>query len=267
MKELSLETPDLDTLEDWNEEALQEFGKQDWIGRLESSGEVHLLSGTRPIDGVNTDIVEPLLDNLRVLACFKDISIEEVFDLRHDEEYVDRLNRINNAFQENYWEMSSYLESIYNAVPSRDVSTVFFSAPVEIGNLNYNLAVVEEIEEAMREEDEFYVTGVELNVYSEDDDPEWLHQGLEDDLFFNLYFVYDGDKTAIREYNQITDKWGDSKKYSGIPGVVNIGKERPNAHFFDSEELSIHDSRLDDWLYDNLSPSLGARSRIKKRKY
>lgn len=266
MKELTLEDPGLEKVREWNQEATSSFHEGNWIGRPDSSLELHLLSGTRPIEAQSFDRLEPLLDDLTVLGCFKDVSIEDIFEMRHDEEYNQQLAQIDREYvEQGIWEMSSYLQSVYEAVPSREVSSEIFSEEAEVSNLRYNTAVVEEIEDSMRADGDFSVTGVEMNVYSEGADPLQVYDNLYHDLFFSIYFIYGEDKRAIREYNEITDEWGDTNQYSGVPGVVNVGKDRPYAFFFESEELSIDGSRVDAWLYDHLDSNLGVRSRVRNR--
>lgn len=266
MKSLSLEHPENQVIEDWNQRSMESFREDSWLGRPESSLELHLLSGTKPLDAASFGRLEPFLDNLRVLGCFKDISIEDMFELQHDEDYSHRLVEIDRAYaEEGNWEMSSYLESIYDAVPDRDVSLEFFSEEADIDNLSYNSAIVEEIEDSMREDKDFSITGIELNAYNEGSDAENVYNGLENSLFFDIYFLYGGDQTLVREYNQVTDDWGDTNQYSGVPGVIHVGGERPVAYFSESEQLSLDAARVDAWLYDTLDSNVGSRSKVRKK--
>lgn len=246
---------------------MENFREDNWFGRPTSSLELHLLSGTKPIDAASFNMLEPSMDNLRVLGCFKDISIKEMFELQNDEVYRNRLFEIDRSYaEEGNWEMSSYLESIYDAVPDRDVTLEFFSEKADIDNLSYNNAIVEEIEESMRDDEDFSVTGIELNAYGEGNDPESVYQNLENSLFFDIYFLYGGDQKMVQEYNQVTEDWGDTNEYSGVPGVIHVGRERPVAYFSDSEQLSHDGSRVDAWLYDTLDSNVGSRSEIRKKK-
>lgn len=267
VKELKLHSPDDEMFEEWYDESMDVFREGNWIGRPESSIELHLLSGTKPIEAQSFDRVEPLLDNLRVLGCVKDISIEQMLELNSNERYMDRVGQIDQSYaEEDNWEMSSYLKNIYEAVPEQDVSLEFFSVDADLDHLKYNMAMVEEIEEGMNKDEDFSVTGVELSAYAEGNFPGGCQNIMDNSLVFDIYFLFGGDQTLVREYNQFTDDWGDSKQYSGVPGVVKVGNQRPLAYFFDSEELSADASRVDAWLYDNLKSNIGVKSKVRKKK-
>ena len=266
MKSLSLENPKIEVFEDWNQTAIESFNEEDWIGRPDSSLELHVLSGTKPIEAASFNRLEPFLDNLRVLGCFKDISVEDMFELQHDTSYRKNLMSIHEAYaKEDTWEMSSYLERIYDAVPRRDVSLEFFSEEADIDNLSYNEAIIEEIEDSMIEDENFSVTGVEMNAYAEGGDVEAVYNILENSLFMEVYFLYGGDQMLVQEYNQITDEWGDTNQYAGVPGVIHVGRGRPIAYFSESEQLSVDGSEVDSWLYETLGSNLGSKSKITKK--
>lgn len=265
MKRLNLQKPDEKTIEDWYNSAMDVFRDDNWLGTPDSSIELHLLSGTKPVDAKSFERLEPLLDNLRILGCVKDISNEEMLELNQNEKYRTRVAQIDSSYaQEGSWEMSSYLKSLYGAVPDRDVSLEFFSTDANLANLNYNTAVIEDIEEAMREDRDFACTGVELSAYSDGNFPGGSQDILNNSMFFDIHFLYGGDDEITEEYNQVTEDWGDHTEYAGIPGVVKVGGDRPIGYFFDSQEISADDSEVDAWLYDTLESNLGSRSNIRK---
>jgi len=266
VKRLNLQKPSENKVIGWYESSLDGFRDKNWLGRPEASIELHLLSGTKPVDAKSFERIEPLLDNLRLIGCVKDISVGDALDLDHDEKYLKRLEQIDRSYaRENNWEMLSYLENIYQAVPNQDISLEFFSSEVDVENLDYNVAVLEDIEEVMKEDKDFSITGIELNARSEANYPEDAYTMLENSTFFDLFFLYGGDENLTEEYNQFTDEWGDQNHYSGVPGVVQVGRGRPTAYFFDSQELSADGSEIDSWLYDNLSPNIGAKSEVRKK--
>ena len=257
MKELKFNQPDEETVEDWFEDSMDSFREENWIGVPEASMELHLLSGTRDIEAQSFGRLEPLLDNLRVLGCVKDIFAHEMLEYNHDETYVSRKNQINRAYaEEGHWEMNSYLESIYSVVPGRDVSLEFFSMDADIENLEYNTKIVEDIEKAMREDRDFSITGVELSASSEDNTAASSFNILQNSMGFDIYFLYGGDEELTQEYNEVIRQWGDQTEFSGVPGVVKVGKDRPIGYFFESQELSSNGSEVDSWLYDNLEPGI-----------
>jgi len=266
VKKLNLQQPDEEIVQGWYDKSMNVFREDSWVGKPESSMELHLLSGTRDIEAQSFRRLEPRLDNLRVFGCIKNLSAERMRELNQNEKYGSRRVEINRSYaEEGNWEMSSYLQSIYGAVPDQDVSLEFFSVDADLENLNYNIAVGEEIEETMREDKDFSVTGVELNAFSEGNFPENTYGKLKSSLFCNIHFLYGGDENLTQEYNAITDQWGDPNNYSGVPGVVKVGEERPIGYFFDSPELSADGSEVDDWLYDNLGSNLGAKSIVRKK--
>lgn len=266
MKQLNIQDPNEETVKDWYNSAMDVFRDNNWLGTPDSSIELHLLSGTKDIDAQSFERLEPLLDNLRILGCVKDISHEEMLDLNQDETYRTRRAQIDMSYaEEGNWEMSSYLKSLYEAVPDTDVSLEFFSTDASLSNLNYNTAVVEDIEESMIEDQNFAITGIELSGYYEANFPEGFQTALNNSIFFDIHFLYGGDEDITEEYNQVTEEWGDHTDYAGIPGVVKVGGNRPIGYFFDSQEISADGSEVDEWLYDNLNTNLGSRSKIRNK--
>ena len=162
MKRLNIQEPNQKTVEGWYDNAMDVFRDDNWLGAPDSSIELHLLSRTKDIDAKSFERLEPLLDNLRILGCVKDISNEDMLELNHNEEYCARKAQINRSYaEEGNWEMSSYLKSLYGAVPDRDVSLEFFSTDASLSNINYHTAVVEDIEQAMLKDQNYATTGIE----------------------------------------------------------------------------------------------------------
>lgn len=265
MKQLKLQYPDNQTVQDWYSSSMSAFRDDNWLGKPDSSIEVHLLSGTEPVEDKSVGRLEPLLDNLRLMGCVKDISLGEMSELNNDEKYRNRLAQIDRSYAErSTWEMSSYLKNIYDAVPDRDVSIELFSAETELDNLNYNLAIVEEIEEFIQENNDFSLTGIGLSAYSAGNNPDEAYADIDNSLFFDIFFLYGGDQDLVQEYNQLTDERGDKRNYSGVPGVINVGNGRPAAFLYNSQELSDDGSRIDSWLRDELKPNIGVKSKVRK---
>lgn len=268
MKDLALAHPGIETIKGWNNEAMESFGEGDWIGRLDSSLELHLLSGTTHLDAQSFNRFEPLLDNLRLVGCFKDISMNDVIMEESKEEFYHKIDKINSVYADSFkWDMPTYLNRVYDEAYDQDISVEFFSEEVEVDNLSYNAALVEKIDELMRGDENFSVKGVDMNSFAEGDDLEQVYQNIEKDLYFTVDFSYAGDQALLREYNQITSRWGDETEYAGIPGIIEIGKGRPQARFLDGGELTHEASRVNGWLYETFQDmNLGANSRVKREK-
>jgi len=257
VKRLKLDNPSEEITVDWYQSAMDVFRKDDWLGTPKSSMELHLLNRTREIEAQNVERLEPLLDDLTVFGCVKDLNLERMRGLDRNREYITRRAKIDRNYeQQDNWEMSSYLANVYGAIPDQHVNLEFFSVDAEVKNLNYNLSIVKEIQEKMEEDDNFSVTGVELSGYSVSNSPKGSYRMFDESMMFDLYFLYGGDKELTEEYNEVSDKWNDFHEYSGVPGSVKVGQRKPMGYLFDSEELSSDGAIIDDWLYDELDSNI-----------
>jgi hypothetical protein len=253
VKRLELDDPKEETVIDWYQSGMHVFREDNWIGTPKSSLELHLLSETRDIGAQSVERLRPLLDDLSVLGCVKDVNLENMRELERNNRYNARIDEINQSFEEEgNWEMTSYLKSIYGAIPDQDVSIEFFSMDADIQNLESTVSTVQEIEEAMREDEDYSVTGVELSGYSISNFPKGSYRMLDESMLFDIHFLYGGDEELTEEYNRVSDRWNDTNNYSGVPGTVKVGQREPMGYFYDSEELSADGSEVDEWLNKNL---------------
>ncbi len=256
MKRLKLDNPSEEITVDWYESAMDVFREDNWFGTPRSSMELHLLDGTREIEAQSVERLEPLLDDLTVFGCVKDVNLEQMREFKRNKKYNARRAEIDRNYEEqDIWEMSSYLRNTYGAIPDQDVNLEFFSMQADIQNLRPTISVVEDIECAMRDDEEYTVTGIELNGYSISNFPEGSYRMLDESMMFDIHFLYRGDEELTKEYNQVTDRWNDTHNYSGVPGKVRVGQREPMGYFYDSEELSADGSKVDEWLKKNIGIS------------
>lgn len=126
MKRLELDNPDEEITVDWYESAMDVFRQDNWLGTPKSSMELHLLTGTREIEAQTVGRLEPLLDDLTVFGCVKDVNLEQMRELDRNRKYNARRAEIDRNYEkQGNWEMSSYLRNIYRAIPDQNVNLEF----------------------------------------------------------------------------------------------------------------------------------------------
>ena len=257
VKELELESPSAPKIEDWEKEALDTYREKNYLGRPEYSLELHLLSGTDLIMDESYSRVQPLMEDLTVLACFKDITVQDFLDAHTNETYDRRRQEIDEQYVNKAdWEMESYLRKIHDAIPDHEVSLNFFSEEAEIENLKHNKEMAKNVEKLMRDNENYVTTGIDFEAYAEGSNPQNVLGGLKEDLSIELYFLYGGNPELTEEFNEITSQYNDHTNYSGVPGLIQFGKGMPESFFLHSDELSQTSSMVQRWINENLEAEM-----------
>lgn len=239
MEELRLSYPYSGVLQDWEKDARETFGEQNILGRLDTNFLLQTASGTYDVSADNYNRLDPYLDDLRVFAIVENLSRQDSIELRTSDEFLNVQQRLieNVDFPR---ELSSYFEKLYKEAPG-DVSYEFYSSDLIVDNLESNSEMVEKLEQAIVDDQEFVLTGVSLVGGTLEDDIDDALEVFESSLSFYIRFKYSGNDEAVREYNDIDIFRDTETDHSGVEGMIKVDGD-PRVSLLYDDEHCLNDS-------------------------
>jgi hypothetical protein len=264
VESIELNSPDGITVTEWEEEALNSFREDDWLGNPTYSSEIYIVNSGRPVNAESFSRLEDMAQDLDVMMAVKDVESDTWDRAMQEESFQKDLQVIEENMQEGFRNMEAYLSRMYEA-SSRDIDSRFFYSDAELENMRPVLSVCGEMEQQIRKSEDYVMTGAELYGSGRSDDSLDALDKMDENICFYLYFRYSGNEEAVEEYNSFTDEWGDDQEYSGVPGMVIVGNGSSSRVFVpNGSEIGLSYSEIEQNLSSKMEGILAAREGIEK---
>jgi hypothetical protein len=263
---IELSSPGKSDLLEWEEDALDSFREDNWLGKPTYSVEHYLVSSGYMIDSENTDRLEDMIRESEVMTVFRDIDTDSWHRILHSQEFSGKQREIHQNMGEGSWNMAAYLDQLYDAAP-QSIKPEFFFTDTDFRNLRPSFSICQEVEDLIEDSDEFAFQGVEFSAYGESDNVEDSLERFSDDISLNVYFKYSGNQQAVENYNHLTDKRGDSTEYGGVPCILFVGNDSSSYVFIPSgSDVGLSYSEIENRLSYETSGIAAARENIEREK-
>lgn len=264
MESIELKSPDKDTVRSWEEEALDSFREENWLGKPTYSSEIYIVNSGRPVNAESFSRLEDMTQDLDVMMAFKDVDLDTWERARQEDSFQNDLQVIEKNMEVGFRNKEAYLSRMYDASPL-DIDSEFFYSNASLDSLRPSLGVCSEMEEQIQKSNDYVMTGAELYGAGRSDDPVKALEQTDSHLCFYLYFSYSGNEDAVEEYNNLTDEWGDDREYSGVPGMAIVGNESSSRVMFpNGSEIGLSDSKIEQNLGSKMEGILAAREGIER---
>lgn len=221
MASLEVESPDREVIEsDWNE--FIEYG----VSGSDKAIRAEVVGGSKKIRGEELNRIEPQLESLGLWAVFLEGSSDKAINQR-DAQKLNRLEAESQGLRN-----ERYFRQYADIVFENDIQINTEYYTLEVKGLAECLSQLEGAEEGMlwHPECEFEKLrfGMGLDGSLEFNSPEELYDELQENLCFEILFLYEGDKKGTEDYAEYDSQNPLSRGRSGydsVPGVLIFGRE------------------------------------------
>lgn len=264
MDQLNLTSPNMSQLMEWDREFLDELREDNWLGKPEKSTELYIVDGGRQVRAEEVTRFDSRLNDLYVLAAFKDISTDRFVDQVNDSNMHSKLQSIHEEFDRGHWQIPAYVEAVYKAVPE-DLNTDFRVAEAEVENLDRWVTVARDVWDLFEESDDYETESISLTGEGNEDVTNQAYTDLQESLSVDVDFLYKGDEEAIDRFNQLTSEYGDTTEYDAVPGTVFLGADsQPIIYIQDGPEIGIEYSEIESWMASELENTVANQAEVSR---
>lgn len=265
MDQLELTSPNLSELMIWDEEFLDELRDDDWFGKPEKSTELYLMNGSRQPRAEEITRFDSRIDDLYLLAAFKDISRENFLDRINRRSMHSRMESIYKQFDRGHWQVPTYVEAVYEAVPD-ELNSDFRVVEAEVENLDRWVTVAQDVWDVLEDSDDYEVEGIALSGEGDRDFTNQAYKELQDNISIDIDFMYQGDEEVVDKFNRLSSEFGDNTEYSAVPGTVFLGtSDKPIIYVQDGPEIGIEYSEIEDWMAGKLDNTVATQAEVSRK--
>lgn len=222
MTRISVDRPDVDEMFRWDTEASVS-------ARDGATFYMDVTGQNRTPDEKTVDLLEPRLDDLGVVGVFVD---EDERDVKHRREVVEQSGGERPLqFYDQYFSESDGFDVMYSRL--------------ELDGIEEVKGEVRDIEQGLRTHPEFnhgrtrFGTGFEQRFIESDGVADALKQ-LDEDIGFQVFFSYTGDREASQTFEEYTDNAFMPSSTEGVTGVVCAGRyEEPVVYMAGPRDIDV----------------------------